>query len=72
MIIATRANMRDYARHGLTMVDTADGSEYSTDPNDYWELDPSEPLKGSDGDPMILVVKSMTYSEPRKDKDYAR
>lgn len=37
--------------------------QYSADAGDYWNLDPDKPLLDSEGNPMILVFKVVSFKD---------
>ncbi len=44
------------------------GEQYSADAGDYWNLQDDEPLRDSDGQPMILAVSETVYRDALTDE----
>jgi hypothetical protein len=56
--LATLANMRRYYRPGLVAVSDSLGEVTSADPNDYFWLGSDDCLTDSEGEAMVLVMRS--------------
>jgi hypothetical protein len=63
--LATVENMRkaESIAPGLRVIafSPLTGEEYSATPGDYWNHPADEPLRDSEGEPMILVNRRVSY-----------